>query len=181
MVWKPRPSGCHLPQKIEGLGEEGCKACPPPCQGTQPLKPPTLGRAYVISKKEAAISGTVVTGTLFLNSKPFCVLFDSGATHSFISTHAALQLTLKTHEERVNYRISLPNGQVIACPILYRRVPIVIADHELPGDFIQFNMSEFNIILGMDWLTAETLRSLCEVRKDVKYASMEKDLGRSIL
>ena len=107
-----------------------------------------------MSKKEAAISGTVVTGTLFLNSKPFCVLFDSGATHSFISPHAALQLTLRTHEERVNYRISLPNGQVIACPILYRHVPIVIADYEFPGDFIQFDMSEFDIILGMDWLTA---------------------------
>jgi len=103
-----------------------------------------------MSKKEATISGTVVTGTLFLNSKSFCVLFDSSATHSFICTHVVLQLTLKTHEERVSYRISLPNGQVIACPILYRHVPIVIADCEFPGDLIQFDMSEFDIILGMD-------------------------------
>ena len=54
----------------------------------------------------------------------------------------------------MNYRISLPNGQVIACPILYRHVPIVIADYEFPGDLIRFDISEFDIILGMDWLTA---------------------------
>ena len=57
-----------------------------PHQGAPPLRPVVVGLAYVISKKEAATSGTLLTGTLFLNSKPFCVLFDSGATYSFIST-----------------------------------------------------------------------------------------------
>jgi len=36
-------------------------------------------------KKEVTLSGMVVTRTLFLNLKPFCVLFDS-AIHLFIST-----------------------------------------------------------------------------------------------
>ena len=42
-------------------------------QENLPLKPPTAGRDYIMSKKEAIVSSTVVTGTLFLNSKPFCV------------------------------------------------------------------------------------------------------------
>ena len=45
-------------------------------------------------KKEAIVSGTFVTGTLFLNSKPFLVLFGSGATHWFISpNYVAIELT----------------------------------------------------------------------------------------
>ena len=106
-----------------------------------------------MSKKEATASGTIVTGTLFLNSKPFCILFDSSATHSFIATRAALQLNLKQNKEWQKYRISLSNGQVIEYPILYKHVPLVIAEHGLPRDLIQFDMLEFNIILGIDWWT----------------------------
>ena len=64
------------PTRQKALEKRVARPAPPPRQGSQPLKSPTAGRAYIISKKEAAISGTVVTGTLFLNSTPFCVLFD---------------------------------------------------------------------------------------------------------
>ena len=37
----------------------------------------------MMSKKEATTSSTVVSGTLFINSKPFCVLFDSSADSFF--------------------------------------------------------------------------------------------------
>jgi len=50
----------------------------------------------------------------------------------------------------VNHRISLPNGQVIECPVLYKHVHMVIANLEFPGDLIQFDMSEFDIILETD-------------------------------
>jgi len=103
-----------------------------------------------MSKMEATVSSTVVTETLFLNSKLFCVLLNSGVPHSFISTRVALQLNLKQNKEWVNYRISLPNGQVIECHVLYKHVPIVITEHKFPRDLIQFDMSEFDIILGMD-------------------------------
>ena len=59
---------------------------PPPRQGLPLARSARIGRAYVISKKEATTFVMVVTSTLFLNPIPFCVLFDSGATHSFICT-----------------------------------------------------------------------------------------------
>jgi len=101
-----------------------------------------------MSKKEATVSGTVVIGTLFLNSKPFCVLFESSATNLFISTRVAFQLNLEKDKEWANYRISLPNGQEIECSILYKQVPIVIAECEFPRNLIQFDISEFDIIFG---------------------------------
>jgi len=62
----------------------------PPHQGAPPPRPTAVRQEYVMSKKKAATSSIVVTGILFLNLKPFCVLFDSGATHSFISTQSAM-------------------------------------------------------------------------------------------
>ena len=49
----------------------------------------------MMSKKGAAISGMIITSTFFLNLRPFCVLFDSGDTHSFIYTRTALLIDLK--------------------------------------------------------------------------------------
>jgi len=107
-----------------------------------------------MSKKEAATSGTVVTRTLFLNSKPFCVLFDSGTTHSFISTRSAIQLYLKDKRTKTNYRIKLSNDYVIECPISYKFLLITIGGTTFPMDLIQFNLSDFDIFLAVNEFVA---------------------------
>jgi len=98
-----------------------------------------------MNKKEAATSGTVVIGTLFLNSKPFYVLFDSGAAHSFISTRSAILLSLENRRMETNYKIKLPNNSVIECPLSYKLVPITIGETNFPVDLIQFDLSDFDI------------------------------------
>jgi len=103
-----------------------------------------------MSKKEAATSVTVVTSTLFLNSTLFCVLFESGATHSFISNRFSLQLDLEYATIEANYRIKLPNGSIVDCPILYKHVPIFLGEFLFARDLIQFNLSDVDIILRMN-------------------------------
>jgi len=118
-----------------------------------------------MSKKEASNSRAVVIGTLFLHSKPFSVLFDSGATHFFISTRDALLLSLEDNKEEVAYRIGLPNRHVLKCSTLYKDVPILIGEHRFPGDLIQFDLSEFDVILGMNWLTSHGEHIDCKALK----------------
>jgi len=98
--------------------------------------------------------------------------FDSGSTHSFISTRTALQLNLEKDKVWVNYRISLLNRQVRECPILYKHVHIVIDEHEFPRNLIQFDMSKFGIILGMDWLTTYGASIDC---KDLKVTLRDQE------
>ena len=43
------------------------------------------GRVFALTEEEAQEALTVVTGTLLFNGSYAKVLFDSGATHSFIS------------------------------------------------------------------------------------------------
>jgi len=138
------------PKRLSVVEKGVVKSSSPPHQVQAPEKPFIVGRAYITSKKEASNSGTVVTGTLFLNSKPFSVLFNSGATHSFISTRAALLLNLEDNKEEVEYKIGLLNGHVLKCSTLYKDVPIMIGGHRFPGDLIQFDLSEFDVALGIN-------------------------------
>ena len=88
-------------------------------KGSAPLKsnktpiPTTsrqVGRDYVISKKQADGATTAVTGMLTLNSIPLTVLFDSGATHSFISSHVAAQIWEKVNACPIDLYVAQPPG-----------------------------------------------------------------------
>jgi len=71
-------------------------------------------------------------------------------------------LNLKKDKEWANYKMSLRNGQVIDCLVLYKHVPIVIAELEVPRELIQSDMSEFDIMLRMDWLTVYGGTTACK-------------------
>jgi len=142
------------PRRLKAADKDAAKPLGPLRQGPLPSRVATVGRAFLMNKKEAATSGTVVTGTLFLNSKPFCVLFDSGTTHSFISTQSAIQLSLENRRMETNYTIKLPNDSVVECPLSYKLVPATTGGTTFPVDLIQFDLSDFGIILGMNWLHA---------------------------
>ena len=88
-----------------------------------------------------------------------------GATHSFISIRAALLLNLDDNKEEIDYKIGLPNGHVTRCSILYKGIPIMIGGTKSLGDLIQFDLLEFNVILGMDWLTTHGARIDCRALK----------------
>jgi len=105
-----------------------------------------------MSKKKTTTFDIIVIGTLFLNSKSFCILFDLTVTHSITSTWSALQLNLENVNVEANYRITLPNDSTIECPILYKHVPITIGRTIFLRDLIRFDLSNFDIILRINWL-----------------------------
>jgi len=44
----------------------------------------------------------------------------------------------------------------------YKHVPISIGEYTFPGDLIQFDLSDFDIILGMNWLHAYEAKIDCK-------------------
>ena len=127
------------PRHLKAVTKGVVKPLAPPQQIQEPQKPAVRGRAYIMSKKEASNYGTIVIGTLLLNLQSFFILFDSGATHSFISSRAALLLNLEGNKEELDYRISLLNEHVTKCSILYRDVPILIEKRD--SEEIIYNLS----------------------------------------
>ena len=81
-----------------------------------------------------------------------------------------MQLSLEDRRMETNYRIKLPNDCVIECPISYKFIPITIGGTTFHVDLIQFDFSDFDIILGMNWLHTYGDKIDCEELKVIfKY------------
>ena len=102
-----------------------------------------------MSRHEAEATKDVITGTFSINSIPVKVLFDSGATFSFVSKGIVSKLRdCLTIIEAVDLPITIPTGGVVNCTKTFRNVPLEIEGKIFPSDLIEFGLSDFDLILG---------------------------------
>ena len=73
-----------------------------------------------------------------------------------------MQLNLEDRRMETNYRIKLPNDCVNECPISYKFVPITIGGTTFPVGLIQFDWTDFDIILEKNWLHIYGVKIDCE-------------------
>ena len=81
------------------------------------------------------------------------MLIDSGATYSFISVMFADGLDINKDSIGQTFRMVLPSGDVMLSNYWLRVVPVVISERELNVDLVMLNMIDYDIILGMDFLS----------------------------
>ena len=112
----------------------------------------TGGRVYVMRNEEATDTPNVVTGTFPLLTHSVDVLFDSGATHSFISAKLIETLGLDPAQKSSLLTVMLPNGKTVLCEELYEGYHVKMYECEFPMNLYKFDLTDFGIILGMDWL-----------------------------
>ena len=105
-----------------------------------------------MTAKSAAEAPNVVIGTFMVNSYPATVLFDTGATHSFISKSFAEQHRIPVSCLRLAMVVASPGGQIHTCSIC-SRVSIVIRGAEFRTGLIVIDSSGIDVILGMETLT----------------------------
>ncbi|KAK1272714.1 hypothetical protein QJS04_geneDACA021439 [Acorus gramineus] len=112
------------------------------------------GRVAALSVEEAQASGSVVRGTVQISQLPAYVLFDSEATHSFVSPAFARRTGVASAPLDAVLEVSLPVGDRILLSSVYRGCTVEIAEHEFPVELVELAMADFDAILGMDWLAA---------------------------
>ena len=103
---------------------------------------------------EEAPAGEVVTAGMFLiNKHPAIVLFDSRASHSFMSQVFASKYDQKVIEvNKGGYSISLARATISTNKIV-RDVLISIQEREYTMDLIVFPGLAIDVILGMSWMS----------------------------
>ncbi|XP_074298169.1 uncharacterized protein LOC141628989 [Silene latifolia] len=119
----------------------------------------TTGKLYVMNRKEAE-NADIVSGNFSVNSVLAHVLFDCGASHSFISTRFVEKLKLEP-SEIVNYDFVVPSGDLVNCGKVYKSIYVLIGSHDFRADLIEFPLPYFDVILGMDWLGAHRANIDC--------------------
>ena len=112
------------------------------------------GRVYAITPLAESTDKPVIQGTFLLSCLWARVLFDSGASHSFIAASVVMELGLEVEALEEPFYVSSPLGIRARIGMICRGCELEILGILLIVDLRVMNMSEFDVILGMDWLIA---------------------------
>ena len=97
------------------------------------------------------------------------VLFDYGASHSFISASVVIELGLEVETLEEPLYVSSPLGIRARIGMICPGCELKISGILLTVDLRVMDMSEFDVILGMDWLIAYRVIIDCERRRVTAY------------
>ena len=81
-------------------------------KGKKPIVQVKQGRINFTNLAELPEGAPVMTGTFSFNHKPTVILFDSGASHSFISANFGANAGLDFFHTKRSYMISTPGGKI---------------------------------------------------------------------
>ena len=97
------------------------------------------------------------------------MLFDSSALHSFIATSVVIELGLEVETLEESLYVSSPLGIKARIGMICRGCELVISGILLIVDLRVMDMSEFDVIWGMDWLSSYRVIINCERRRVTTY------------
>ena len=97
------------------------------------------------------------------------VLFDYGASHSFIVASVVIELGSEVEALEEPLYVSSPLGIRARIGMICRGCELEISGILLTLDLRVMDMSEFDVILRMDWLTAYRVVIDCERRRVTAY------------
>ncbi|XP_072962655.1 uncharacterized protein [Typha angustifolia] len=121
---------------------------------SQPGRKSRGGRIFAMTEHDALASNDVATGTLNLFSHTARVLFDLGATHSFISSSFACHADMLMEPLEDILLIATPVGETVVIDSAYKSCTVSFGDREFIVDLLPLELTDFDVILGMDWLAA---------------------------
>ncbi|KAI3709136.1 hypothetical protein L2E82_38895 [Cichorium intybus] len=126
---------------------------------TEPQK--VKSRAFQLTREEVKETHDVVSGTLLVNSLPAYVLFDSGASYSFVSHEFGLKLNVPLESLDTLYEVEIASGKFVEVGHMYRNCELSINDRKFSLNLLPIGVKYFDIVIGMDWLGANDAKISC--------------------
>jgi hypothetical protein len=97
------------------------------------------GRVNFTNFSELPEGTPIMTGNFSINHQPVILLFDSGATHSFISSKCGTKVGLDLYPTSGAYMIATPGGKISSNQI-YRKVPIQLGSNLIKTDLLLLDL-----------------------------------------
>jgi predicted aspartyl protease len=120
-------------------------------RGHQKSPAPRAARANYTTVEEIPMGEEVLADTFSLNEHPIIILFNSGASHNFMSSTYAKKVKLSLVASRVPYVISTPGGRVDANQIV-QKAPLELSRRIFRTNLIILSDQGIDVILGMSWM-----------------------------
>ena len=115
--------------------------------------PTTLARAYAMKAREDQNAPEVIEGIFSLYDTEMHALIDLGSTHSYVCMEHVFEKVPAMEKLAYDMHVISSLGHNVSVNIIYRICPIVIQTKEFLTDLITLLFREFDLILGMDWLS----------------------------
>ena len=130
---------------------------------------------YALMQREVE-AGTfkVVAGQISIVRISAYTLIDSGASQSFVSTNFVKKLDMVPDLLDDVYIVSLLSGQNLTSQFGFKDVPVKITGRELPVNLMVLDMVDYNLILGMEWLSKYNATTFRRRKKVVFQPLKEK-------
>ncbi|XP_070032911.1 uncharacterized protein [Nicotiana tomentosiformis] len=111
-------------------------------------------RCYAIpSRTDVVASDAVITDIVLVCHIDASTLFDPGSTYSYVSSKFTRCLDIPRESLVSSVHVSTSVGDTIIVDRVYRSCVVIIGGLETRVDLLLLSMVDFDMILGMDWLS----------------------------
>ncbi|CAA0808229.1 Unknown protein, partial [Striga hermonthica] len=133
-------------------------------------------RVYAVNQAEAAQQPGTMSGMVVLNDIPVFALFDTGATHTFISRRCIDAIGVHAVTAVDPLEVSLASGRKIVTSAKASDISLSIGGRVLTADAFVLEMNDFDLILGMDWLSFYHADIRCHDREITLYLPEDESI-----
>ncbi|XP_070029038.1 uncharacterized protein [Nicotiana sylvestris] len=98
-------------------------------------------------------SSDAITSIVLVCHRDVSVLFDQGSTYSYMSSYFTSYLVMLRDSLSVSVYVSTPVGDSIVVDRVYRWCVVSLGRYQTRVDLLLLDMVDFDVILGMDWLS----------------------------
>ncbi|KAI3784130.1 hypothetical protein L1987_43223 [Smallanthus sonchifolius] len=117
-------------------------------------RPRAKTRAYALTQEQARADPDVASGTFILDNTFVSVLFDSGASKSFTSATFCKRVKYTVSKLERAFSVETAEGRTVRVTDVVDKSTIKIEGHRFPVRLFVMILGGFDVLLGMDWLTA---------------------------
>ena len=122
-------------------------------------------RAYAMKAVEDTNAPDVIIENFTIFDIIMHALMDLGSTHSYICTDIPNLGKLPRSEIEYDILVTNPLEHSVIVNKVYRDCPIRMRAYEFLGDLIELSFGEFDVILGMDWLSRHQAIVDCRMKR----------------
>ncbi|CAA0809654.1 Unknown protein, partial [Striga hermonthica] len=164
----------EVAERLEGAQQPRQQAQRQPQQQQQ--RGGQQARVYAIDQAEAEQQPGTMSGLVIFNNVPVFALFDTGATHTFISRRCLDAIGVRATTAIDPLEVSLASGRKIVTSAKASDLSLSIGGRVLPTDAFVLEMKDFDLILGMDWQSFYDADIKCHDREITLYLPRDESI-----